>query len=84
MVKLTEKYGNAIAKLVPLIFKADNWSIKADILRITGSGNKTIYSFEMSEQSHSDLISPKSFEKTQVEQDHHHNHNHQELKMKSR
>ena len=74
VVKLTEKYGNAIAKLVPLIFKADNWSIKADILRVTGNGNRAIYSFQMSEQSHSDLTSPKSFRKTQEEQGHHHNH----------
>jgi predicted nuclease of restriction endonuclease-like RecB superfamily len=72
VVKLTEKYGNAIAKLVPLIFKADNWSIKADILRVTGNGNRTIYSFQMSEQSHSDLISSKNFRKNQEKQDHDH------------
>ena len=74
VVKLTEKYGNAIAKLVPLIFKADNWSIKADILRVTGNGNRAIVHFQMSEQSHSDLTPPKSFRKTQEEQGHHHNH----------
>jgi predicted nuclease of restriction endonuclease-like RecB superfamily len=72
VVKLTEKYGNAIAKLVPLIFKADNWSIKADILRVTGNGNRAIYSFQMSEQSHSDFISSKNFRKTQKKQDHVH------------
>jgi len=74
VVKLTEKYGNAIAKLVPLIFKADNWSIKADILRVTGSGNRVIYSFQMSEQSHSDLVPSKNFRKRQEKQDDHHDH----------
>ncbi len=68
IIKLTEKYGNSIAKLVPLIFKAPNWSIKADILRISSSGNKTTYNFEISEQSHSDKISTKILEKIQEDQ----------------
>ena len=68
IIKLTEKYGNSIAKLIPLIFKAPNWSIKADILRISSSGNKTIYNFEISEQSHSDKISTKILEKMQEDQ----------------
>lgn len=72
VVKLTEKYGNAIAKLVPLIFKADNWSIKADILRVTGNGNRATYSFQMSEQSHSDLLSSSKTLKTQGQQHHDH------------
>jgi uncharacterized protein len=68
IIKLTEKYGNSIAKLIPSIFKAPNWSIKADILRISRSGNKTIYNFEISEQSHSDKISTKILEKMQEDQ----------------
>jgi predicted nuclease of restriction endonuclease-like RecB superfamily len=68
IIKLTEKYGNSIAKLIPSIFKAPNWSIKADILRISSSGNKTIYNFEISEQSHSDKISTKILEKMQEDQ----------------
>ena len=32
ILKLTEKYGNSIAKLVPLIIKASDWNIKANIL----------------------------------------------------
>jgi predicted nuclease of restriction endonuclease-like RecB superfamily len=68
IIKLTEKYGNSIAKLIPSIFKAPNWSIKADILRISRSGNKTIYNFEISEQSHSDKISTKILEKMQENQ----------------
>ena len=68
IIKLTEKYGNSIAKLIPSIFKAPDWSIKADILRISSSGNKTIYNFEISEQSHSDKISTKILEKMQEDQ----------------
>ena len=68
IIKLTEKYGNSIAKLIPSIFKAPNWSIKADILRISSSGNKTVYNFEISEQSHSDKISTKIVEKMQEDQ----------------
>lgn len=70
IIKITEKYGNSIAKLVPLIFKATNWSLKADILRTSSNGNKTIYSFEISEQSHSDKISTKILKKIQEDQYH--------------
>lgn len=68
VIKLTEKYGNSIARLVPLIFKATNWSIKADILRVSSNGNKTIYNFEISEQSHSDKVSSKILKKIQESQ----------------
>jgi predicted nuclease of restriction endonuclease-like RecB superfamily len=57
VIKLTEKYGSSIAKIVPLIFKADNWRLKADILRTTNKCEKTIYNFEISNRSHSDKIS---------------------------
>ena len=57
VIKLTEKYGISIAKIVPLIFKADNWILKADILKTTNNGEKTIYNFEISNRSHSDKIS---------------------------
>ncbi|MBA3750140.1 MAG: DUF790 family protein [Nitrosopumilus sp.] len=67
IIKLTEKYGNSIAKLVPLILKANNWSIKADILRVTSSGNRTIYNFEITEQSHSDKISSNTIKKIEDE-----------------
>lgn len=68
VIKLTEKYGNSIARLVPLIFKATNWSIKADILRVSSNGNKTIYNFEISEQSHADKVSAKILKKNQESQ----------------
>jgi uncharacterized protein len=65
IIKLTEKYGNSIAKLVPLIFNATNWSIKADILRTASNGNKNIYRFEASEQLLSDKISTKILKEIQ-------------------
>lgn len=57
VIKLTERYGNSIAKLIPLIFKADHWSLKADILKTTNNGNKTIYDFEISKSLYADKIS---------------------------
>ncbi len=42
---------------MPLIFKANNWSLKADILKTTSNGNKTIYNFEISKELYSDKIS---------------------------
>ena len=57
VIKLTERYGNSIAKLVPLIFKADNWSLTAEILKTTNNGNKTVYDFEISKSLCSDKIS---------------------------
>ena len=68
ILKLTEKYGNSIAKLVPLIIKASNWNIKANILRVSGSGNKVIYNFEFSDQSYPNLISSKVLKEIQDNQ----------------
>ena len=68
ILKLTEKYGNSIAKLVPLIIKASDWNIKANILRVSGSGNKVIYNFEFSDQSYPNLISSKVLKEIQDNQ----------------
>ncbi len=56
IIKLTERYGNSIAKLVPLIFRAKNWNLKADILRTSLNGNKKIYKFEFTENLFLDTI----------------------------
>src|SRR3954454_502370 len=68
ILKLTEKYGNSIAKLVPLIIKASDWNIKANILRVSGSGNKVIYNFEFSDQSYPNMISSKVLKEIQDNQ----------------
>ena len=44
--KLTEKYGTALAKLLPAIMKCSTWSLKASILRKTFQG-KRIYDFTL-------------------------------------
>ena len=68
ILKLTEKYGNSIAKLVPLIIKASDWNIKANILRVSGSGNKVIYNFEFSDQYYPNMISSKVLKEIQDNQ----------------
>ncbi len=49
IIKFTERYGNSIAKIVPLIFRAKNWKLDAHILRTSVKGNKKIYKFEITE-----------------------------------
>jgi hypothetical protein len=46
LFKLTEKYGTAMAKLLPTIMMAGRWSLKASILKKTPQG-KRIYDFAL-------------------------------------
>ncbi len=68
IIKLTERYGNAISKLVPLIFRAERWNLNAEILKISHSGEKKIYIFEASEKSHPDKISFNLLKKLQQQE----------------
>ena len=52
VLKLTDRYGNAIAKILPIILTSDRWTIKADILRITNNGKKNVYEFEITQNSY--------------------------------
>jgi predicted nuclease of restriction endonuclease-like RecB superfamily len=52
VLKLTDRYGNAIAKIFPIILTSERWTIKADILRITNSGKKIVYEFEITQDSY--------------------------------
>jgi uncharacterized protein len=56
VIKLTDRYGGAISKIIPTIMKSERWSIQADILRVTNGGKNLIYEFEISEKSY-----PNSF-----------------------
>ena len=47
-VRLTDRYGMAIARLIPSIIFSEIWSIKATILRKSISGSKKTYDFELS------------------------------------
>jgi predicted nuclease of restriction endonuclease-like RecB superfamily len=48
IVRLTDRYGMAIARLIPSIIFSEIWSIKATILRKSISGSKKAYDFELS------------------------------------
>jgi uncharacterized protein len=56
--KLTDRYGTAIAKLLPSIVSAETWSIRAWIVRKTMSAGKKIYEFEMSNKESPLLLDP--------------------------
>jgi predicted nuclease of restriction endonuclease-like RecB superfamily len=56
VIKLTDRYGSAISKILPTIMKSERWHIQADILRVTNSGKKLVYEFEFSDKSY-----PNSF-----------------------
>lgn len=56
VLKLTDRYGTAIAKIFPTIMTADRWEINADILRMTHSGKKIVYEFGMSQNSYPNSI----------------------------
>jgi predicted nuclease of restriction endonuclease-like RecB superfamily len=43
LFKLTEKYGMALAKLLPIIIMSIGWSFKASILKKTPRGNRIYY-----------------------------------------
>jgi len=57
-LKMTERYGTAMAKLLPLIANTEGWSVEANILRKDFSGNPKIYTFSMSESTHGGLFKP--------------------------
>lgn len=48
ILRLTDRYGMAIAKLIPLIIFTESWSINAVILRKSVSGVKKTYNFRIS------------------------------------
>src|SRR5918994_1246237 len=48
IVRLTDRYGMAMAKLIPLIIFTDRWSIDATILRKSIKGIKKTYNFQLS------------------------------------
>lgn len=52
VIKLTDRYGTAISKIIPNIMKSERWHLQADILRVTNSGKKLVYEFEISEKSY--------------------------------
>lgn len=48
IIRLTDKYGIAMAKLIPFIIFTERWSIDATILRKSMKGIKKTYNFQLS------------------------------------
>jgi hypothetical protein len=46
LVKMTEKYGTSVAKLLPAILQSEYWKIRAGILR-RGEGFPRVFAFEL-------------------------------------
>ena len=57
VLKLTDRYGNAISKLFPYIVKSQEWNVSGDILRTTSNGKRLIYKFEISHDTYPNSIS---------------------------
>lgn len=58
VIKMTERYGTSMAKLLPLVINTPGWSVEATILRKDFSGNPKLYTFSMSEDKHCELFRP--------------------------
>lgn len=59
LFKMTERYGTALAKLLPTIMKCNKWSLKASILKKTMQG-KRIYDFTLDSTKNIFSIEPDS------------------------
>ncbi|HET6589266.1 MAG TPA: DUF790 family protein [Candidatus Nitrosocosmicus sp.] len=56
VLKLTDRYGNAISKLFPYILKSQKWNISCDILKNSINGKKSIYKFEIAYDTYPGFI----------------------------
>ncbi len=59
LFKMTERYGTALAKLLPTIMKCNKWNLKASILKKTMQG-KRIYDFNLDNTKQIFSIEPDS------------------------
>jgi predicted nuclease of restriction endonuclease-like RecB superfamily len=64
LFKLTDRYGTAIAKLLPSIVAAETWSLKASIMRNTIDSGKKLYEFEISDKESPSLLREPPREET--------------------
>lgn len=63
LLKLTERYGTSMAKLLPLTVSLEGWQIKATILRRTMQKKPRFYDFTMDEREGDKLRIPYTMEK---------------------
>jgi predicted nuclease of restriction endonuclease-like RecB superfamily len=59
LIRMTERYGTAIAKLIPQIFSSESWKISADVL---GKNKNRIYTFELESGINRDILASMEFE----------------------
>lgn len=55
-MKLTERYGTALARLLPFITASEGWNVEAAIVRKDFSGAPRVYKFVLSQKKHGDLF----------------------------
>jgi hypothetical protein len=63
LMKMTEKYGTSIAKLLPAILESEYWKIRAGILR-RGEGFPRVFAFELERGEVKDQIEAPNEEAT--------------------
>jgi len=63
LFKLTERYGTAFAKLLPVIIRSDTWGIKASIIRKTLQGKRVLeFSLDHTKQIFNTDIAEETFD----------------------
>lgn len=67
LLKLTERYGTSMAKLLPTIISWKGWRIKANILRKGLQRNPRIYEFNLDERERDKLMTGKVVENEQFD-----------------
>ena len=68
-IKSTERYGTALARLLPFIVFSPGWSMEASVIRKDFNGNPRVYQFTMAEQTHGHLFGGLSMLNESVEFD---------------
>jgi predicted nuclease of restriction endonuclease-like RecB superfamily len=67
VLKMTEKYGASMAKLIPVILESDYWMIRANVLR-RREGFPRVYGFEIHSREVEDRIETLQEPKSDTEQ----------------
>jgi predicted nuclease of restriction endonuclease-like RecB superfamily len=61
ILKMTDVYGAAIARLLPAIISSDSWAFRAWIMRKSLSAGRKLYEFQMSKEDAPTLLSLSSY-----------------------
>ena len=61
VLKMTDVYGAAMAKLLPTIISSGSWALKAWIMRKSLSAGRKLYEFQMSKEDAPPLLSMSSY-----------------------